>query len=108
MNRFAGCTRLTRSEAHVLALVESGLSNREIAAALSITIGTVKCNLHRVYEKLQVGSRLEAVTKARERADRSSPVTTASIEAPLFRSTAEPSVSDPSDPECSTTRIGMQ
>jgi len=50
----------------VLALVESGLSNREIAATLSITVGTVKCNLHRVYEKLQVASRLEAVAKARE------------------------------------------
>jgi LuxR family maltose regulon positive regulatory protein len=67
MSRFTqGAEALTRTEAHVLALVDSGLSNREISAALSITVGTVKCNLHRVYEKLQVTGRLEAVAKARD------------------------------------------
>ena len=68
MSQFAaGVEPLTRTEAHVLVLVDSGLSNREIAGALSITVGTVKCNLHRVYEKLQVRGRLEAVAKARDR-----------------------------------------
>ena len=68
MNRFAiGVERLKRTEAHVLALVDSGLSNRQIAGALSITVGTVKCNLHRVYEKLHVRGRLEAVPTARDR-----------------------------------------
>src|SRR2546428_6894697 len=75
MSRFAaGVEPLTRTEGHVLALVDGGLSNREIAATLSITVGTVKCNLHRVYEKLQVTSRLEAVAKAREHGDFPSPV----------------------------------
>jgi ATP/maltotriose-dependent transcriptional regulator MalT len=79
----AGVEPLTRTEGHVLALVDSGLSNREIAATLSITVGTVKCNLHRVYEKLQVTSRLAAVAKAREHTDLSSSVrTTASVRAP--------------------------
>ena len=57
---------LTKTEAEVLGLVDRGLSNREIAATLSIAVGTVKCHLHRVYVKLQVRNRLEAATKARE------------------------------------------
>ena len=66
MRRSDGVEALTSTEDRVLALVDRGLSNQEIAAALSITVGTVKCNLHRVYDKLQVTSRLEAVAKARE------------------------------------------
>ena len=66
MRRSAGVEALTRTERRVLALVDRGLSNQEIAAALSITVGTVKCNLHRMYDKLQVTSRLEAVAKARQ------------------------------------------
>ena len=62
----AGVDALTRTEADVLGLVDNGLSNREIAATLSISVGTVKCHLHRVYEKLQVGNRLQATHKARE------------------------------------------
>ncbi len=86
MSRFAvGVEPLTRTEGHVLALVDGGLSNREIAATLSITVGTVKCNLHRVYEKLQVTSRLQAVTKAREHGELSSQIqTTASVRAPAL------------------------
>src|SRR3989442_15323185 len=61
-----GGDSLTNSEAKVLSLVDSGLSNREIAATLSIAVGTVKCHLHRVYVKLQVRNRIEAATKARE------------------------------------------
>jgi ATP/maltotriose-dependent transcriptional regulator MalT len=88
MSRFAaGRESLTRTEGHVLALVDSGLSNREIAAALSITVGTVKCNLHRVYEKLQVTCRLQAVAKARELGEFSSPATmTALLHAPVLQS----------------------
>ena len=57
---------LTDREVELVRRLSRGLSNQEIAAALSITVGTVKCNLHRVYDKLQVTSRLEAVAKARE------------------------------------------
>jgi ATP/maltotriose-dependent transcriptional regulator MalT len=67
MGWFAGeVDPLTRTEADVLGLVDSGLSNREIAATLSISVGTVKCHLHRVYEKLQVRNRTQAAHKARE------------------------------------------
>jgi ATP/maltotriose-dependent transcriptional regulator MalT len=70
MSWFAGGVEpLTRSEAAVLGLVDSGLSNREIAATLSISVGTVKCHLHRVYEKLQVHNRTQAAHKARQHED---------------------------------------
>ena len=57
---------LTKAEAAVLALVDGGLSNHQIAASLSITVGTVKCHLHRVYDKLQVRSRTQAAIRWRE------------------------------------------
>ncbi len=69
MSWFAGVDPLTRSEAAVLGLAGSGLSNREIATTLSISEGTVKCHLHRVYEKLQVRNRMQATHKAREHGD---------------------------------------
>jgi ATP/maltotriose-dependent transcriptional regulator MalT len=62
----AGVDPLTRTEADVLGLVDNGLSNREIAATLSISVGTVKCHLHRTYEKLQVRNRIQAAARARE------------------------------------------
>ena len=57
---------LTKAEAAVLTLVDAGLSNQQIAARLAIGVGTVKCHLHRVYEKLQVRNRTEAAARARE------------------------------------------
>ena len=48
---------LTKAEAAVLALVDGGPSNLQIAASLCITVGTMKYHLHRVYEKLDVGRR---------------------------------------------------
>jgi DNA-binding NarL/FixJ family response regulator len=65
----AGREPLTTTESRVLAFVDGGLSNREIAVALSITVGTVKCNLHRIYEKLQVTSRLQAAAWVHEHGD---------------------------------------
>lgn len=57
---------LTRRELEVLQLVASGLSNREIAERLVITLGTVKSHVHQIYVKLNVGSRTQAVARARE------------------------------------------
>jgi len=69
-----GGDSLTRTEAEVLGLVDRGFSNREIAATRSIAVGTVKCHLHRVYEKLRVRNRIEAANAARERGHLSSVV----------------------------------
>lgn len=58
---------LTNAESAVLVLVDNGLSNHQIAVELSVAIGTVKCHLHRVFEKLQARNRTEAAAKARAR-----------------------------------------
>src|SRR6478672_4200647 len=99
----AGTEQLTTTESRVLALVDGGLSNREIAAALSITVGTVKCNLHRVYEKLQVTSRLQAVTRTREPEDRHS-LLTAPLGAPARSSQAGVGPGSPEPGELGTLR----
>lgn len=55
---------LTRREIEVLACVAGGRTNAEIGALLGIAPGTVKKHLDRIYEKLGVGTRTEAVLAA--------------------------------------------
>jgi LuxR family maltose regulon positive regulatory protein len=57
---------LTPRELEVLRLLGAGLSNPEIAEHLSIAPSTVKTHTLRIYGKLQVHSRTQAVTRARE------------------------------------------
>lgn len=53
--------RLTSRERDVLAMLRRGLSNAAIAAELTLTEKTVKNHLHRIFVKLGVRSRIEAV-----------------------------------------------
>jgi two-component system nitrate/nitrite response regulator NarP len=57
---------LTGRERQVAQLVAIGMRNKEIAAELGITEGTVKMYLHTMYEKLGIGSRTELVIYARD------------------------------------------
>jgi len=57
---------LTARERAIVALIAQGLRNREIASELGITEGTVKVYLHRIYEKLGVGSRTELAIFAKD------------------------------------------
>jgi LuxR family maltose regulon positive regulatory protein len=57
---------LSERELEVLGLVVNGLSNREIAEALFISVGTVKTHTHHIYGKLGVSSRPRAIARARE------------------------------------------
>lgn len=55
---------LTPREKEVLQLAAMGLTNRAIGQRLGISDRTVQGHLANIYEKLQVNSRTEAVTKA--------------------------------------------
>jgi LuxR family maltose regulon positive regulatory protein len=57
---------LSERELEVLRLVAKGYSNRQIAEALFVTLGTVKKHLNNVFSKLQVKNRTQAVARARE------------------------------------------
>ena len=57
---------LSARETEVLKLVSSGLSNRDIGSTLFISEETVKTHLRRIYEKLEVSSRTQAVDRARQ------------------------------------------
>lgn len=55
---------LTAREREVLVFLAEGRSNREIAAALSVTLATVKSHLVRIYSKLDARNRNEALGRA--------------------------------------------
>ena len=56
---------LSRREAEILRHLVRGMSNKEIAATLSLTEGTVKNHMTRILDKLQVPDRTGAALKAR-------------------------------------------
>ena len=53
--------RLTPREYQVAMLVAHGLSNRDMAHQLGITVGTVKLHMHQILKKLGVKSKSEVV-----------------------------------------------
>jgi len=57
---------LSERELEVLRLVAQGLSNREISERLFLALNTVKGHNQKIFDKLQVQSRTEAVARARE------------------------------------------
>ncbi|MBO6794770.1 MAG: response regulator transcription factor [Balneolaceae bacterium] len=58
--------QISERELEVLEQVAKGLSNKEIAATLFVSVNTVKTHLKKLYEKLEVNRRTQAVEKARE------------------------------------------
>jgi len=56
---------VTDREYEVLTLLAAGCANKEIARRLDLSPNTVKTHLARLYEKLEVRRRTEAVHKAR-------------------------------------------
>lgn len=51
--------RLTKKELEILACIQEGKSNKEIASALFIEVSTVKSHINKIYSKLEVSSRSE-------------------------------------------------
>jgi len=56
---------LTGRECEILALLASGQSNKEMARDLDISPNTIKTHVARIYEKLEVQKRIQAIEKAR-------------------------------------------
>ena len=55
---------LSKRENEILQLLSKGLLYKEIADQLSISAGTVRQHIHKIYEKLHVQNRTEALNKA--------------------------------------------
>jgi LuxR family maltose regulon positive regulatory protein len=64
--RVQGTAPLTERELAVLRLLPTRLSTREIGRELYVSVNTVRSHVQAIYRKLQVTSRAEAVTHARE------------------------------------------
>ena len=56
---------LTQRECEILGHLASGQSTKELARTFAISPNTVKTHLARVFEKLEVQNRMQAVEKAR-------------------------------------------
>ena len=56
---------ISKRELEVLALISEGLSNQEIAERLFVSLNTIKTHSSRLFEKLEVRSRTQAVEKAK-------------------------------------------
>jgi DNA-binding CsgD family transcriptional regulator len=62
-----GADALTASERRVAAMAAEGMSNRDIAQALFVTVRTVEVHLTHAYQKLAIASRDELATALRPR-----------------------------------------
>ncbi|QGQ99618.1 hypothetical protein EHS13_34520 [Paenibacillus psychroresistens] len=58
--------KLTEQESRILKQIEQGLSNKQIAEQVFITAETVKSHIKKIYKKLEVNNRVQAVQAAKE------------------------------------------
>lgn len=69
-SRTFGWDSLTPAEDRVVELVTEGLSNKQIAEKLFVSVATVKTHLQHVYQKLEVSTRAELIAAVTSRAPR--------------------------------------
>ena len=84
---------LTSAERGVASLVAEGRTNREVAAQLFTTVGTVEVHLTRIYRKLGVRSRTELARSVADR--RSTSWTSSKLSGFPRRAASDPSVRSP-------------
>jgi DNA-binding CsgD family transcriptional regulator len=58
---------ISKREFEVLQLLSQGLSNQEIADSLFVSMNTIKTHTSRLFEKLEVKNRTQALIKAKEK-----------------------------------------
>jgi DNA-binding CsgD family transcriptional regulator len=63
---FIDTVRLSKREREALAHLAQGLSNREIADRLGISVNTVNKHVQQIFTKLNVRNRVQAARKALE------------------------------------------
>ena len=64
---FEGDNPLTEREKQVMELIAQGRSTNEIAKEMFITSGTVRNYISTILDKLQVGNRIEAISRFKEK-----------------------------------------
>jgi ATP/maltotriose-dependent transcriptional regulator MalT len=57
---------LSERELEVLQHIAAGMSNRQIAQEMFVSLGTVKTHINNIYRKLGTHSRTQAVARARD------------------------------------------
>jgi two-component system nitrate/nitrite response regulator NarP len=57
---------ITSSEEKILLLIKGGLTNNSIACVLNKSPNTIKYHLKKIYKKLGVGNKIEAINKYNE------------------------------------------
>lgn len=57
---------LSERELEILSLLAAGFTNQQIAAKLTVVLGTVKAHNHNIFRKLDVTNRVQAIARARE------------------------------------------
>jgi len=60
-DKATGLEVLTNKENEILILLSKGFLYKEIAVKLSITVGTVTQHIHKIYDKLHVSNKTEAI-----------------------------------------------
>lgn len=63
-NSQAAVDGLTRREAEVLAHIATGANNAQITETLHVSLATLKTHINRIYSKLRIKSRAQAILKA--------------------------------------------
>jgi DNA-binding CsgD family transcriptional regulator len=73
LSAIAADFELTRAETEVLGVLARGLTNREIAGKLCVSVETVRTHVARILHKTGVGTRTQAALLVREREEGSGP-----------------------------------
>lgn len=58
--------KITSREAVILGLLKKGFSNEKISKEIEVSVNTVKFHLKRIYKKLRVSNRVQAINKFNE------------------------------------------